>query len=305
MTTKNAEVTATDAETDAGMTATNAVKVAEKLGSVRQLSPEKQAEIKRLRKKFYVPLTSVTNLHDWLDTRRLAGESGIVEGDSGVGKTMGSMAYKLRVPVQPQSGKQRHMPVVYWEVTPNCGPKQCHKGLLQAMGNRALQGSTEDLRDRSLETLELRRTETLILDEANRFKYETLAELSYIYNTEDLELSIILVGTNRLTTLISRDEQVDGRFGFRYHFDRMSPKEFEQTVAIWEKQVLKLPQPSGLTSKESIQSLARATKYSLRALDAILRSAAIEAVIQGSPKITKDILKLAIANHKQAGKKRK
>jgi hypothetical protein len=61
------------------------------------------------------------------------------------------------------------MPVVYWEVTPNCGPKQFHKGLLLAMGNRALQGSTEDLRDRSLDTLGLRRTETLILDEANRF----------------------------------------------------------------------------------------------------------------------------------------
>jgi DNA transposition AAA+ family ATPase len=287
------------------MTATDAGKVAEKLGAVKQLSPEKQAEIKRLRKKFYVPLASVATLHDWLGTRHLARESGIVEGDSGLGKTMGSMAYKLRVPVEPQSGKQRHMPVVYWEVTPNCGPKQFHKGLLEAMGNGALHGSTEELRVRSLDTLELRRTEMLILDEANRFKYETLAELSYIYNTEDLELSMILVGTHRLTTLITRDEQVDGRFGFRYHFDRMNQKEFEKTVAIWEEKVLRLPETSGLTSKESILLLAKATNYGLRALDTILRSAAIEAVIQDSPKITKTILQMAIANHKQVSKKRK
>lgn len=294
-------MTATDAET----TATNAGKVAEKLGVIKQLSPKTQAEIKRLRKKSYVPLASVATLHNWLDTRRLAMESGIVEGDSGVGKTMGSMAYKLRVPVEAQSGKQRHMPVVYWEVTPNCGPKQFHKGLLEAMGNRALHGSTEELRVRSLDTLELRRTETLILDEANRFKYETLAELSYIYNTEDIELSIILVGTHRLTTLITRDEQVDGRFGFRYHFDKMNPTEFVNTIGVWEKNLLRLPEPSELASKEVINLLAKATNYSLRALDDILRSAAIEAVIQDSPKITKTILQMAIANRKQSGKKRK
>ena len=294
-------MTATDAET----TATNAGKVAEKLGVIKQLSLEKQAEIKRLRKKSYVPLASVATLHNWLDTRRLAMESGIVEGDSGVGKTMGSMAYKLRVPVEAQSGKQRHMPVVYWEVTPNCGPKQFHKGLLEAMGNRALHGSTEELRVRSLDTLELRRTETLILDEANRFKYETLAELSYIYNTEDIELSIILVGTHRLTTLITRDEQVDGRFGFRYHFDKMNPTEFVNTIGVWEKNLLRLPEPSELASKEVINLLAKATNYSLRALDDILRSAAIEAVIQDSPKITKAVLQMAIANRKQSGKKRK
>ena len=48
--------------------------------------------------------------------------------------------------------------------------------------------------------------EMLIIDEADRFKPKTFAEVRDIFDR--LEIPVILVGTDRLDAVIKRDEQV-------------------------------------------------------------------------------------------------
>jgi hypothetical protein len=52
--------------------------------------------------------------------------------------------------------------------------------------------------------------EMLIIDEADRFKPKTFAEVRDIF--DKLEIPVILVGTDRLDAVIKRDEQVYNGF---------------------------------------------------------------------------------------------
>lgn len=50
-----------------------------------------------------------------------------------------------------------------------------------------------------------------------------------------------MVGTSsRLDTLISKDEQVAGRFASYFSFEKLLGANFRKTVKIWEQEILKL-----------------------------------------------------------------
>lgn len=108
----------------------------------------------------------------------------------------------------------------------------------------------------------------------------------------------MLVGTDRLEAVIKRDEQVYNRFRACHRFGKLSGTEFQQTVEIWERDVLKLPVASNLGSKMMLKTLGEATGGYIGLMDMILREAAIRTLENGLKKIDKEILKEVAEEYK-------
>jgi DNA transposition AAA+ family ATPase len=70
-------------------------------------------------------------------------------------------------------------------------------------------------------------------------------------------------------------------------------------VEIWEKQVLKLPVASNLSSKAMLKTLGEATGGYIGLLDMILRDSAIRALKKGLSKIDLETLKESTAEYKK------
>lgn len=130
--------------------------------------------------------------------------------------------------------------------------------------------------------------EMLIIDEADRLKPDTFPEVRDI--NDKLNISVVLVGTDRLDAVIKRDEQVYNRFRSHRRFGKLRGKEFEQTLKIWEEKVLKLPVASNLTQPAMIKILLKATEGYIGRLDELLRETAIKSLSRGHQKIEKTIL---------------
>ncbi len=64
------------------MTLKEAQTVAQQLGDIALTDAKLQAEIQRLNRKSFVPLEQVKILHDWLERKRQARQSGRVVGES-------------------------------------------------------------------------------------------------------------------------------------------------------------------------------------------------------------------------------
>lgn len=111
----------------------------------------------------------------------------------------------------------------------------------------------------------------LIIDEADRLKPKTFADVRDIF--DNLGISVVLVGTDRLDVVVRRDEQVHNRFRACHGFGKLSGVEFKKTVDIWERDILRLPVASNLSSKAMLKVLALAT----RGYDVITRRCRYEA----------------------------
>ncbi|BAY04724.1 hypothetical protein NIES19_39900 [Anabaena cylindrica PCC 7122] len=85
-------------------------------------------------------------------------------------------------------------------------------------------GTVAEIRDRTLRVLKGCGVEMLIIDEADRFKPKTFAEVRDIF--DKLEIAVILVGTDRLDAVIKRDEQVYNRFRACHRFGKFSGEDF-------------------------------------------------------------------------------
>lgn len=131
--------------------------------------------------------------------------------------------------------------------------------------------------------------EMLIIDDADRLKPKTFADVRDIF--DNLEISVVLVGTDRLEKVMTNDEQVCNRFSACYRYGKLSTEEFKRTVNIWENQVLKLPVPSNLTQAKMLEILKNKTQCYIGLMDMILRDAAIRALKKEMPKIDLDTLK--------------
>jgi DNA transposition AAA+ family ATPase len=70
-----------------------------------------------------------------------------------------------------------------------------------------------------------------------------------------------------------------------HRFHRFDSQMLEDTTAIWEEHVLRLPQPSNLTGVTMQRILAATTRGYLGTLDEILRNAARRALQNGKSRI--------------------
>lgn len=255
-----------------------------------------QAETARLRKKTILPLEHVSQLHDWLDGKRKARQSCRIVGESRTGKSIACEAYFYRNKPQQEKGKKPIVPVVYIQPPQKCGSKELFKEIIEFLKYRATRGTVSDFRGRAVEVLKGCEVEILIIDEADRLKPETFADVRDIY--DKLGISVVLVGTDRLDAVIKRDEQVYNRFRACHRFGKLSGDDFVKTVKIWEQNVLKLPVASNLTSKTMQKTLLEATEGYIGRLDEVLREAAIRALAQGMKKIEKSVLQEVAREYK-------
>lgn len=274
----------------------SAESIAQQLGNLTPDEAWLKAEIARLRKKAVLPLDQVKQLHDWLEGKRKSRQSCRVVGESRTGKSVSCEAYYFRNKPKQEQGKKPIVPVVYVQPPQKCGPKEIFKEIIEFLKHRATKGTVSDFRSRAMEILQACEVEMLIIDEADRLKPETFADVRDIY--DKLAISVVLVGTDRLDTVIKRDEQVHNRFRACYRFGRLLGNGFDKTVEMWEEKVLKLPVASNLTAKSTHKILVEATGGYVGRLDEILREAAIRSLSQGYKNVDQAILKEVAKEYK-------
>jgi hypothetical protein len=137
----------------------------------------------------------VKTLHDWLDGKRQSRQSGRVLGESRTGKTMGCDAYRLRHKPKQEPGKPPQVPVAYIQIPQECSAKELFTAIIEYLKYQMTKGTVAEIRDRKLRVLKGCGVEMLIIDEADRLKPKTFAEVRDIF--DKLEIAVILVGTDR------------------------------------------------------------------------------------------------------------
>ena len=262
----------------------------------RQIDSQAQRQIERLQRHCIVELEAVRQFHAWLDDKRHCRQACRVIGDSRTGKTFACNGYRLKYAPNQPNGDAPIVPVIYWHATTETGQRELFVGLLEHLKYRVLNGTISDLRERVYRLLKVCQVEMIILDEAHRFRPKTFSEIRDIFDL--LGISVVLVGTDRLDAVVRRDEQVHNRFMACHRFHRFDSQALEDTTAIWEEYVLKLPQPSNLTSAPMQKILGATTRGYLGALDEILRNAARRALQSGQSRIDVSLLSQVALEYK-------
>jgi len=269
---------------------------ADALGESKPDAASLQVEIARLRKKAILPLEHVSKLHDWLEGKRKARQSCRIVGESRTGKSSACEAYFYRNKPRQETGKKPIVPVVYIQPPQKCGSRELFKEIIEFLKYRVTKGTVADFRGRAVEVLKGCQVEMLIIDEADRLKPETFADVRDFY--DKLAISVVLVGTDRLDAVIKRDEQVYNRFRACYRFGKLSGDDFVNAVKVWEQKVLVLPVASNLTSRPMQKILLEATEGYIGRMDEVLRESAIRALSQGLKKIEKSVLQEVAREYK-------
>lgn len=259
------------------------------------LSPELQRHLDRLKTPTILELPTVDHFHGWLDDQRDCRQSGRVIGDSGTGKSIACDAYFLKAVRYLSAGGAPIVPVLYWSACPEADQRQVFLGILEHLQYRITKGTLSDLRERVYRLLRACHVEMILIDEAHRCRPLALSEIRDI--ADKLRIAVILVGTDRLETVMGRDEQVKRRFLSCHRFHRLDSQTLEELTAIWEDHVLQLPQPSHLTRVPVQKILGTATHGYLGPLDEILRKAARRALQTGQPRIELALLNQVVMEH--------
>jgi DNA transposition AAA+ family ATPase len=133
-----------------------------------------------------------------------------VIGESRTGKSVACDAYRLRHFSVQASENAPMIPVVYWHSPPEAGPRELFVGILDYLKYQITRGTIAEVRERVYRILKACSVEMIILDEAHRLRPKTFSEIRDIF--DQLEIAVVLVGTDRLDAVIRRDEQVYNRF---------------------------------------------------------------------------------------------
>lgn len=262
--------------------------IANKLGDIPKDELWLQQEITRLNRPSIVTLEHIKYLHNWLDDKRKSRQSCRIVGESRTGKTVACNAYKLRNKPTQNDRQTPIVPVVYIMPPTKCTAKELFKEIIEALRYKAVRGTVSDFRSRAMEVLKACEVEMLIIDEADRLNPDIFPEVRDM--KDKLDISIVLVGTDRLDAVIKRDEQVHNRFRSHRRFGKLTGEDFKLTVNIWENNVLKLPVPSNLDRPEMQKILLKATEGYIGRLDELLREAAIKSLSRGHKRVEKDVL---------------
>ena len=269
---------------------------ADDLGKIELPNETIQKEIARLRRKSIVPLQQVKHLHDWLEGKRKSRQSCRIVGESRTGKTIACESYKLRHKPKQEMGKPPIVPVINIQPPQECGSRDLFALIIEHLKYKVVKGTVGEIRNRTLKVLERCQVEMLIIDEADRLKPKTFADVRDIF--DNLGISVVLVGTDRLDAVVKRDEQVHNRFRACHRFGKLSGSEFKKTVGIWERDILRLPVASNLSSKSMLKVLGEATGGYIGLLDMILRETAVRALEKGLKKIDLETLKEVAGEYK-------
>lgn len=248
--------------------------------------------IRQLGRRRVLELPQMLNFHMWLNGKRLARQSCRVVGESRTGKTISCETYRSKCKVSQIAGEPPHIPVLYWHCPENLSVSRLLTGLLELTQYQATRGRIPDLRERVYQVLESCQVEMIIFDEAQRVNAQSMSEIRDI--SDILEISVVLVGTDRLNTVIQRDDQVLYRFLSSYRFSRLDIEELQEMTGLWEEHILQLPEPSNLTNDKAQRLLLQATRGYIGVLDQILCEAAIRTLQMKKTRITLPMLRQVV-----------
>jgi DNA transposition AAA+ family ATPase len=254
---------------------------------------EVEREIQRLQRRWVVELEQMRRFHEWLDEKRSARSPCRVVGDSRTGKTIACDSYRLNHPPRLISGQPPIVPIVSWQSPPESGNREMFEGILQALRYQLSRGTLSEIRSRVYRTLKACQVEMLIIDEAHRLRPKTFSDLQDLL--DELQIAIVLVGTDRLDAVVRRDEQIYQRFIASHRYERLTSSQLAETSVIWEKHVLRLPEPSHLGSAKMQKVLGVATGGYIGLLDRILRDAGVRSLRRGQKRIELNILNEVVA----------
>jgi DNA transposition AAA+ family ATPase len=188
-----------------------------------------QAHIERLRKDKMVALEQVMLLHQWIDRKRNSRQCGRITGESRTGKTKACDAYLKRCGKPDFSGKTPIIPVGYILPKQECTSRELFRQLLGYYNFDLPKGTVGDARSLALKVLRESQTEVLFIDEADRLKKKTFADVRDIF--DELKIAVILVGTKkRLDPAVQEDEQVYNRFRSHYQMGTLQNNQLKQVV---------------------------------------------------------------------------
>ncbi|MBD1847519.1 TniB family NTP-binding protein [Cyanobacteria bacterium FACHB-63] len=253
-----------------------------------------QVHIERLRKDKTVALGQVTLLHEWLNRKRSSRQCGRITGESRTGKTKACDSYLKKYGKPELSGQIPIVPVSYILPKQECTSRELFRQLLAYYNYDLPRGTVGDARSLVLKVLRQSQTEVLLIDEADRLKNKTFADVRDIF--DELKIAVILVGTTkRLDPAVKEDEQVYNRFRANYRFGTIQKEQLKQIVGVWERDIIALPVPSHLTTDPMLKLIRPAIGnpnrgYYIGLIDMVLREAAIRSLEKGMMHIDKDIL---------------
>lgn len=264
------------------------------MGNGGELDDEtRQKLIARLQKRSIVELEQVRQFHEWLDNKRIARQSCQVIGESRTGKTISCEAYQLKHPPHRSGGSAMQVPIVYWQTAPESGSRDLLSGIIDSLQYQINRGTLSEIRSRVHHLLAVCEVEMLIVDEAHRLRPKALEDIADIL--DKLQIAVVLVGTDRLNAVLTRNEQVQYRCIDKHRYTRMTPTQIAKTSAIWEAHVLQLPEPSCLSSAKMQKLLVPATGGYIGLLDRVVREAAVRSLRAGKSCIEYKILADVVA----------
>ena len=255
---------------------------------------EAQTHIERLRKETVVALEQVKLLHQWLDRKRSSRQCGRITGESRTGKTKACEAYLKRRGQPDFSCKTPIIPVSYILPKQECSSRELFRQILVSYNFDLPKGTVGDARSLVLKVLRQSQTEVLFIDEADRLKKKTFADVRDIF--DELKVAVILIGTKkRLDPAVQEDEQVYNRFRSNHRVGTIQNNQLKQIVGVWERDIIALPVPSHLTNEPMLKIIrpaigAAQLGYYIGLLDMVLREAAIRSLEKGMMQIDKDVL---------------
>ncbi|MBW4420724.1 MAG: ATP-binding protein [Myxacorys californica WJT36-NPBG1] len=244
-------------------------------------------------------LDQVSRFIDWIRGRLKLKKLGKAIGETGLGKTCACHACLEEFkPIQhPNQPSER--PFVYVQIDENrCAPGKFLQLILIALG-KPTSGSIHQLKQRVKKFFKQYKVQILLVDEAHCLHFDALKTVRSFYDDKDLRVVPILIGTsNRLDTLLEKDEQVGDRFTNTFVFEELVGDRFREVVKIWAEKIIKMNDPldsknysksggkkriipllktgrEGI-NKELASNLEEMTSGELRLLDDILRDAAVK-----------------------------
>lgn len=250
--------------------------------------------VERLRKSKTIQLEQVKLLHEWLDRKRSSRQCGRIVGESRTGKTKACEAYQKLKGKPDISGRTPIIPVGYILPKQECTSRELFRQILRQCNFDLPRGTVGDARSLVLEVLKESKTEVLFIDEADRLKPKTFADVRDIF--DELQLAVILIGTTkRLEPAVKQDEQVYNRFRANYKMGTIPSSKLKETVGIWEQNILALPVASNLMQESALKPIRKATGaqnrgYYIGLIDMVLREAAIRSLEKGLMYVDLEIL---------------
>lgn len=216
-------------------------------------------------------------------------------GPSGIGKTTLNDQY-INLQIKEQDLTLPQYKYLRVETPPTPSPKALYLRILNKCNFEITRGTTEELFQKVLTGLEKLETRMLVIDDIDhllnsqndRILNQCRDSLKDLSNC--LMIPIILIGTNRAESVIKGDKQISSRYPIIHLNKWKNDPQFYKLLASFESG-LPLRKASHLDGKEIAKLIYDYSGGILGTVSEILTECTKEAILNGSEKITLDLIK--------------